>query len=56
MAVAWAQSMVRSPEQRRLLYELHTAASALREALPQAQVTQTVQHVYINLIRLWADI
>jgi PKHD-type hydroxylase len=56
VAVAWAQSMVRSPEQRRLLYELHTAASALREALPQAQVTQTVQHVYINLIRLWADI
>jgi PKHD-type hydroxylase len=55
VAVAWAQSLVRGTEQRRLLYELHTAASALREALPQAQVTQTVQQVYINLMRLWAD-
>lgn len=55
VAVAWAQSLVRGAEQRRLLYELHTAVEALRAALPEAQVTRQLRHVHINLVRLWAD-
>lgn len=55
VAVAWAQSLVRGAEQRRLLYELHTAVEALRTTLPEAQITRQLRHVHINLVRLWAE-
>jgi PKHD-type hydroxylase len=51
----WIESLVRSDEQRRLLYELDMSILSLRDQygeLPEA-VTQT--GVYHNLLRMWAD-
>ena len=51
----WIESLVRSDEQRRLLYELDMSILSLRAQhgeIPEA-VTQT--GVYHNLLRMWAD-
>jgi PKHD-type hydroxylase len=51
----WIESMVRSDEQRRLLYELDMSLTSLRSQwgeIPEA-VTQT--GIYHNLLRMWAD-
>lgn len=50
----WVESMVRSDEQRRQLYELDMAITALRQ---QGESAQTVQltGVYHNLLRMWAS-
>ena len=51
----WIESLVRSDEQRRLLYELDMSILRLREQhgeLPEAVVQTGVYH---NLLRMWAD-
>ena len=51
----WIESLVRSDEQRRLLYELDMSILGLREQhgeLPEAVVQTGVYH---NLLRMWAD-
>ncbi|MCL4160762.1 UNVERIFIED_CONTAM: hypothetical protein GTU68_042785 [Idotea baltica] len=52
----WAQSMVRDPQQRELLHDLNEARQALTQSTPQAQVTQQIERVYANLVRLWVDL
>jgi len=52
----WAQSMVRDNQQRELLHDLDEARQALNRSTPNALVTQRIEHVYSNLLRLWADI
>jgi PKHD-type hydroxylase len=52
----WAQSMVRDDHQRELLHDLDEAREALNRSTPQALVTQQIEHVYANLLRLWADV
>ena len=56
VAVAWAQSLVRDPMQRELLYDLHLARETLRKATPRAEVTKQVDNVYTNLVRMWAEV
>lgn len=56
VAVAWAQSLVRDPGKRELLYELDTAREALIAVSPEAQVTAKVDQVYGNLLRMWAEL
>ncbi|MCB1866746.1 MAG: Fe2+-dependent dioxygenase [Chromatiales bacterium] len=56
VAVCWVQSMVRSPEQRELLYELDLARESLLEADPNATAAQQVNRAYLNLIRMWAEV
>jgi PKHD-type hydroxylase len=56
VAVAWSQSLVRDAAKRELLYELDTAREALRRAMPEALVTAKVDHCYVNLVRLWAEV
>lgn len=56
VAVTWAQSMVRDPQKRELLYELHQAREALLTEKPDATETKQVDHSYVNLVRMWADI
>lgn len=55
VAVGWAQSLVRDPGRRELLYELDMARHALMNATPDAQVTAHVDNVYANLVRMWAE-
>jgi len=55
VCVLWAQSLVRSAEQREVLADLDDARLALRQATPQAQVTSSVDRAYTNLMRLWSE-
>ena len=51
----WIESMVRSDEQRRLLYELDMNLLALRTAHGETDETTALTGVYHNLLRMWAD-
>ena len=56
VAVTWAQSMLRDPQQRELLFQLYQARENLRQSQPNAAETTTIDHVYVNLTRMWAEI
>ena len=51
----WIESMVRSDEQRRLLYELDMNLLALRQAHGETDETTALTGVYHNLLRMWVD-
>lgn len=55
VAVAWAESMVRDPAQREMLYDLSLVEQALRSAADSSQDTVARLHrVQANLLRRWA--
>jgi len=56
VAVTWAQSLVRDPAKRELLYGLHAAREKLLEGAPDAIETAQVNAAYLNLIRMWSEI
>jgi len=56
VAVTWAQSMVREPARRELLYELSQAREALLDRHPDEDYTRLVSNSYSNLIRMWAEV
>ncbi len=56
VAVTWIQSMIRSPEQRELLYNLNQAREALMQERPDDDATSKVDVAYINLVRMWAEL
>ena len=51
----WIESMVRSDEQRRLLYELDMALLRLRQQHGESAETTALTGSYHNLLRMWAD-
>lgn len=55
-AVTWAQSMVRDPQQRELLFQLYQAREKLLQERPQAGEATQIDHVYVNLVRMWAEL
>ena len=55
VAVTWAQSLVRDPARRELLYELNQAREALLEKSPDAPETARVNTAYVNLVRMWSE-
>ncbi len=55
VAVTWAQSMVRDPARRELLYELNQARESLLKHRPQEDETKRVDVAYVNLVRMWAE-
>lgn len=56
VAVTWAQSLVRDPGQRELLYQLCQAREKMLQERPDAQETAWVSNSYANLVRMWSDI
>jgi PKHD-type hydroxylase len=54
-AVLWVQSMVRSVEQRRILFEMAMALQALRARHPDAPELTVLSAAHQNLLRLWAE-
>jgi len=56
VAVAWAQSMVKNPQQRALLYDLYIVKETLLGVNPDAEATARANRAYINLFRQWAEI
>ena len=51
----WVESLVRSDEQRRLLYELDMALLSLRQRLGECDETTRLTGTFHNLLRQWAD-
>ena len=51
----WVESLVRSDEQRRLLYELDMNLLSLRQRHGESAETTALTGTYHNLLRLWAD-
>ena len=56
VAITWAQSLVRDPARRELLYELGQAREKLLQSTPDAAETAQVNAAYLNLIRMWSEI
>jgi len=51
----WVESLVRSDEQRRLLFEMDMALMQLRQAQGESTATTALTGSYHNLLRMWAD-
>ncbi len=51
----WVESLVRSDEQRRLLFEMDMALIQLRQAQGESAATTVLTGTYHNLLRMWAD-
>ncbi|MFN3417033.1 MAG: Fe2+-dependent dioxygenase [Caldimonas sp.] len=51
----WIESMVRSDEQRRLLFDMDRHLSALRDLAGTEEAVVGLSGTYHNLLRLWAD-
>lgn len=49
------QSMVRSPEKRRLLYDMDTSIMHLRDEVGETEAVLKLTGVYHNLLRSWAE-
>lgn len=56
VAVTWAQSLVRDPGQRELLYQLCQAREKLLQEHPDCEETAWVSNSYANLVRMWSDL
>jgi len=54
-AFFWIESMVRSAEQRRLLFDMDMALMRLRERDGDSAETVVLVGTYHNLLRIWAD-
>lgn len=51
----WIESMVRSDEQRRLLYEMDMSLMRLRSDHGESDAVVQLTGTYHNLLRMWAD-
>ncbi|MGC4062020.1 MAG: Fe2+-dependent dioxygenase [Aquabacterium sp.] len=51
----WIESMVRSNDQRRLLYDMDMSLMGLRTKHGESEATVQLTGTYHNLLRMWAD-
>ncbi len=56
VAVTWAQSLVKDPQQRELLYQLSQAREGVMAKLPQSEEASLISTVHINLMRMWSEV
>ncbi len=56
VAVAWIQSMIRDATHRELLYQLDQVRERLRRQAPGSEDATGIDHVYVNLVRMWAEV
>lgn len=56
VAVTWAQSMVKSSEQRALLWGLARAREGVMEKLPGSDESVRLGAAYANLLRMWGEV
>lgn len=54
--VGWVQSMIRDPGKRELLFELNQVRERRLRKQPDDADTKKIDHVYINLVRMWAEV
>jgi PKHD-type hydroxylase len=55
VAIAWVQSMVRSAEQRQILFQLSQARDLLKSQ-SQSSAYRQIDDSYTNLVRMWAEV
>jgi len=55
VAIAWVQSMVRSAEQRQILFQLSQARDQLKSQSESSAYLQ-IDDSYTNLVRMWAEV
>jgi len=56
VAVVWAQSLVKDPQKREMIYELGQAREILIDEHTDSQETAHVSNVYSNLLRRWSEL
>ncbi len=56
VAVIWAQSMIKDPQKRELVYELGQARNILIDERAKSDETAHVSNVYANLVRRWSEL
>ncbi len=56
VAVTWAQSLVKNPHQRELLYQLAKAREGVMGKLPLSDEAASISTVHINLLRMWSEV
>jgi PKHD-type hydroxylase len=56
VAVTWTQSMLRDPQQRELLFGLYQAREELLQTQADSDAATRVDHAYVNLVRMWAEL
>ncbi len=56
VAVTWAQSLIRDPSKRELLFELSRARETLLRRAPEADETKQIDYAYVNLVRMWSEL
>ena len=56
VAVIWAQSMIKDPQKRELVYELGQAINILIDERAKSDETAHVSNVYSNLVRRWSEL
>ena len=54
--ILWAQSSVKDPAKRAILYDIWQSRESLLADQPGAENTQRIDHVYANLVRMWAEV
>ncbi len=55
VAVTWAQSLVRAPEQREVLFDLDTARRTLFQREGKSREFDLMSKTHANLTRMWAE-
>ncbi len=55
VAVTWAQSLVREPGRREVLFDLDTARRSLFQREGKSREFDLLSKTYSNLLRLWAE-
>lgn len=56
VAVTWAQSLVKSAEQRELLYQLAQTREGLLMKMPASAELAQLSTTYSNLVRMWSEV
>lgn len=55
VAVSWAQSLVRAPEKREILFDLDTARRSLFQREGKSREFDLLSKSHANLLRMWAE-
>ena len=56
VAVTWAQSMVRDPARREILFDLYHAREKMLVEMQGREETDQVDRSYVNLVRMWSEL
>ena len=55
VAVSWAQSLVRDPQHREMLFDLDTARRSLFQREGKSREFDLISKTHANLLRMWAE-